>query len=188
MTDKERIERLESSMIYKINNKRVTEEEFETELQKRIDDYVPYSQYYPKKEDIRKILIKDRQFIFNKYDKRYNKKLIITNQDVFIAVEKEILEISGIVEENEYDALDDDALRIAISLYENGYRKQSTIQNQKAVEALGKVKAHIMKDVDYKDELERRGDLSEYGKGGASRNIIIIAYIDQLISELGGKE
>lgn len=63
-----------------------------------------------------------------------------------------------------------------------------SVQNQNAVEALKKVKGHIMKDVDHKDKLERKGDLSEYGKGGASRNIIIIAYINQLIREYGGKD
>lgn len=74
--------------------------------------------------------------------------------------------------------------------YENGRPKEcplktiQSVQNRKAISALQEVKAHITKDVDYKDELERRGDLSEYGKGGASRNIIIIAYIDQLIKSL----
>lgn len=110
-------------MIYKINYKEVSEEEFEIELKKRIDDYIPYNEYYPPKEKIIEILADRRSFRFNTYDKRYKDRLVIKDYDVFVAVEEEIVEIENIIIENEFDPCDDDSLKIAVALYNAGYRK-----------------------------------------------------------------
>lgn len=110
-------------MIYKINYKEVSAEEFEIELKKRIDEYIPYSEYYPPKEKIREQLSEERKIRFNIYDKRYKDRLVIKDYDVFTAVEEEIIEIENIVIENEFDPLDNDSLRIAVALYKAGYRK-----------------------------------------------------------------
>lgn len=110
-------------MIYKINYKEVSAEEFEIELQKRIDEYISCSEYYPPKEKIREMLAQRRSFRFNIYDKRYKDRLIIKDYDVFIAVEEEIVEIENIIIENEFDPCDDDSLKIAVALYNAGYRK-----------------------------------------------------------------
>ena len=111
-------------MIYTINGKLVNKEEFEIELQKRIDEYIPYSEYYPPKEKIREQLAEHRSIGFNVYDKRYKDKLVIKDRDIFTAVEEEINEIENIVLENEFDPCDDDSLKIAVALYNAGYRKQ----------------------------------------------------------------
>lgn len=110
-------------MVYKINRKDVTEEEFEIEFQKRLETYIPYSEYWPKKEDLRKNLQERKEMWFPTYDKRYKDKLVIIDKDYFMACEEEILEIANIVEENEYDPEDNDSLRIATALYNAGYRK-----------------------------------------------------------------
>ena len=111
-------------MKYSINRKIVDKEEFEIELQKRIDKYIPYNEYYPPKEKIREQLAEQRSFKFNVYDKRYKDRLIIKDYDIFTAVEEEIVEIENIVIENEFDPYDDDSLRISVALYNAGYRKQ----------------------------------------------------------------
>lgn len=111
-------------MIYSINGKLVNKEDFEVELQKRIDEYIPYSEYYPPKEKLREQLAEHRSLGFNVYDKRYKDRLVIINRDIFTAVEEEIVEIENIVIENEFDPCDDDSLRIAVALYNAGYRKQ----------------------------------------------------------------
>lgn len=111
-------------MIYTINGKLVNKEEFEVELQKRIDEYIPYSEYYPPKEKIREQLAEHRSIGFNVYDKKYKDRLVIKDRDIFTAVEEEIDEIENIVLENEFDPCDDDSLRIAVALYNAGYRKQ----------------------------------------------------------------
>ena len=111
-------------MIYSINGKLVNKEDFEVELQKRIDEYIPYSEYYPPKEKLREQLAEHRSLGFNVYDKRYKDRLVIINRDIFTAVEEEIVEIENIVIENEFDPCDDDSLKIAVALYNAGYRKQ----------------------------------------------------------------
>ena len=110
-------------MVYRINGKQVSAEEFEIELQKRIDEYIPYSKYYPPKDKIREKLAEERKFMFNTYDKRYKDKLVIKYSEIFTAVEEEIIEIENIVIENEFDPCDDDSLGIALALYKAGYRK-----------------------------------------------------------------
>lgn len=110
-------------MVYKINGKNVTKEQFEIEFQKRIDTYIPYSKYWPKKEDLRKDLQEHKEIWFPTYDKRYKDKLVIIDKDYFMACEEEILEIANLVEDNESDPLDDDSFRIAVALYNAGYRK-----------------------------------------------------------------
>lgn len=113
-------------MQYFINNKELSKKEFEIELEKRIAEYIPYSNYYPPKEKIKEILRKERRFIFNVYDKRYKDRLVRKDYDIFIAVEEEILDIESIVIENQFDPLNDDSLRISVALYEAGYRKINT--------------------------------------------------------------
>ena len=51
-------------MVYKINDDIVSKEVFETELQKKIDSYVPLSEYWPKKEQLRDKLAETRILIF----------------------------------------------------------------------------------------------------------------------------
>lgn len=110
-------------MIYRINGNNVSAEEFEIELQKRIDEYIPYSEYYPPKDKVRERLAEKRKFMFNTYDKRYKDRLVIEYSEIFVAIEEEIEEIENIIIENEFDPLDNDALGIAIALYKAGYRK-----------------------------------------------------------------
>lgn len=113
-------------MKYFINNKEVSKKEFEIEFQKRVKTYIPYSEYWPKKEDLRKDLQERREMWFPTYDKRYKDKLVIIDKDYFMACEEEILEIADLVEQNEYDPEDNDSLRIAIALWNAGYRKINT--------------------------------------------------------------
>ena len=113
----------ENNFIYKINGKDVSKEQFEIEFQKRVETYIPYSEYWPKKEDLRKNLQERREIWFPTYDKRYKDRLVIIDKDYFMACEEEILEIANLVEENEYDPEDNDSLRIAIALWNAGYRK-----------------------------------------------------------------
>ena len=110
-------------MVYRITNKNVNKEEFETEFQKRVETYIPYSKYWPNKDELRNSLIKNKEIYFPTYDKRHKDKLIIINKDYFMMCEEEILEIAEIVEENEFDPLDNDSLKIATALYNTGYRK-----------------------------------------------------------------
>lgn len=110
-------------MIYKINGKEVSKEQFEAEFQKRVETYIPYSEYWPKKDELRKYLEEHKQLVFPIYDKRYKDRLVFTDKDYFMMCEDDILEIAGIVEENEFDPLDNDSLKIAVALYNAGYRK-----------------------------------------------------------------
>lgn len=112
-------------MVYKINGKEVSEEQFEIEFQKRVETYIPYSEYWPKKEDLRKDLQERKEVWFPTYDKRYKNKLVIVDKDYFMACEEEILEIANLVEENQADPLYNDALKIAIAIWNAGYRKNS---------------------------------------------------------------
>ena len=57
------------------------------------------------------------------YNKGLKNRLIIKYEICFIACEEEILEMSDIIAENEYDAYDEDSLQIAIALYNAGYRR-----------------------------------------------------------------
>lgn len=114
-------------MVYKINDKVVTKEYFESELDKKIENYIPFSQYYPKKEEIRDVLGRDRIFYFRQPTKHV---LGYSKVDCFIAVEQEILDIEKIVAENENDPLDDDAFRIAVALYNAGYKKERYNENR----------------------------------------------------------
>lgn len=111
-------------MIYQINYKEVLKDEFEKELNMRLENYKPYSQYYPQvKEEVLKDLKEDRRVRLFEYDKRFKDKLIITKEITFIACEEEILEMAEIVARSEYDACDEDDLRIAVALWKAGYRK-----------------------------------------------------------------
>lgn len=111
-------------MIYQINYKEVTKDEFEKELNLQLENYKPYSEYYPQtKEEVLKDLKKDKRVKLFEYDKRFKDRLIITKEVTFIACEEEILEIADIVARNEYDACDGDDLQIAIALWKAGYRK-----------------------------------------------------------------
>lgn len=110
---------------YFIDGEEKTKEEFQVELEKQINDYIPYSEYWPKKEDIKDRLKEKREFRFPVYDKRYKDRLVLTNRIHFQACEEEILEMSEIIATNEYDACDDDCLQIAVALYNAGYRKKT---------------------------------------------------------------
>ena len=112
-------------MIYKINGKDVSKEQFEIEFQKRVETYIPYSEYWPKKEDLRKVLQERKEVWFPTYDKRYKNKLVIVDEDYFMACEEEILEIANLVGVNQADPLYNDALKIAIAVWNAGYRKNS---------------------------------------------------------------
>lgn len=109
-------------MQYFINNNKVTKHEFTQKLNKAIETYIPYSSFYPKKEDI-KIFLKENKYIeIPIYDKRY-KKPVLKYFDCYIAIEKTILDIANIIEENEYDPENNDAIPIALALHKAGYRK-----------------------------------------------------------------
>lgn len=111
-------------MIYTINDKPVTKEQFEIELEKRIIEYKPYSEYWPSQENIKGQLRERRIFPFPIYDKRYgNDNLKIKDYAIFKAVEEEIIELEKLILDNEYDVYDDDALQIAVAIYDAGYRK-----------------------------------------------------------------
>lgn len=110
-------------MKYFINNKEESKEEFEIELEKQINDYIPFSQYWPSNDKIKDVLKEKREFTFPIYDKRFKDRLVTIDRIYFLACEEEILEMSKIIANNEYDAYDNDSLQIAIALYDAGYRK-----------------------------------------------------------------
>lgn len=111
-------------MRYFIDNIEVKEEEFNNRLQEEIDNYIPYSQYYPEKDKVKDILKSKRTFRFPIYDKRYKNRLLVINRFItFTACEEEILEMEQIIIDNEYDPEDRDALNIAVALYNAGYRR-----------------------------------------------------------------
>lgn len=97
-------------MKYFIRGREVSEDEFDIEFDKELEKYKPLSEYWPAKEDVKDKLKEQRYFDFPKG--RY-----------FVACEEEILEISYIVEEAEFDTLDCDAIPIAVALWNEGYRK-----------------------------------------------------------------
>lgn len=107
-------------MVYKINEDIVSKEVFETELQKKIDSYVPLSEYWPKKEQLRDELAKTRILYFKEKGKHI---LGYSKVDCFTAAEEEIFDMVEIIENNESDPLDGDAFRIAVALYNAGYKK-----------------------------------------------------------------
>ena len=97
-------------MKYFIQGGEVNKEEFDIEFDKDLEKYKPLSKYWPAKENVRDVLKEQRCFDF-------------PNGRYFIACEEEILEISYIVEEAEFDTLDCDAIPIAVALWNAGYRK-----------------------------------------------------------------
>ena len=107
-------------MIYKINDIEVSKEVFDEQLQNKIDEYVQLSPHFTKKEDIRDVLAVNKVFHFIG-----NPKHILGDHpvDCFVAMEDEIPDIIRIIEENKAEPLDDDAFRIAVALYNAGYRK-----------------------------------------------------------------
>ena len=102
-------------------NKDVSKEEFDIELQKQIDVYAPLNEHWVKKEQLRDNLARDRILFFREHTKHI---LGYAKTDYFIAAEEEIFDIAAIIEENESDPLDDDSFRIAVALYNAGYRKE----------------------------------------------------------------
>lgn len=107
-------------MKYFIQGKEVTKEEFDIEFDKELEIYKPITIYWPQtKEEVRDRLKKDRYFDFPNSTKCHGSP----TYNHFVAVEEEILEISYIVEEAEFDALDGDALPIAVAVWNEGYRK-----------------------------------------------------------------
>lgn len=97
-------------MKYFVQGREVSKEEFDIKFEKALDAYKPPSEDWPAKEEVKNYLKERRCFEFP--DARY-----------FVACEEEILEISYIVEEAEFDTLDCDAIPIAVALWNEGYRK-----------------------------------------------------------------
>lgn len=97
-------------MKYFIQGREVNKEEFNIKFEKALETYKPISEFWPAKENVIGDLKEKRCFEFP--DGRY-----------FVACEEEILEISYIVEEAEFDTLDGDAIPIAVALWNEGYRK-----------------------------------------------------------------
>ena len=113
-------------MIYSINFKKVNKETFDKEFEKQLIEYIPYSEHWTKKEEVREALKTNRSFTFPIYDKRFKNRLVLKTKIEFVAVEEEIVEIQRIVESNQYDPEDGDSLRIAVALWNSGYRKNET--------------------------------------------------------------
>lgn len=97
-------------MKYFVQGKEVNKEEFDIKFEEELEKYKPLSEYWPAKEDVRNHLKERRCFEF-------------PNERYFVACEEEILEISYIVEQAEFDTLDCDAIPIAVALWNKGYRK-----------------------------------------------------------------
>ena len=98
-------------MKYFIQGKEVNKEEFDKNFEKALETYKPYSEFWPAKEEVRNHLKEQRYFKFPKGWK------------YFLAVEEEIYEMMGIIDESKYDPEDSDSLAIALALWNNGYRK-----------------------------------------------------------------
>jgi hypothetical protein len=98
-------------MRYFIQGKEVNKEKFDIEFDKELEKYEPISEYWPAKEDVRDKLKEQRYFEFPKGWK------------YFLAVEDEIYEMMGIIAEAEFDSEDNDAIVIALALYNKGYKK-----------------------------------------------------------------
>ena len=110
-------------MKYFIDNLEVKQEEFNNRLQEEIDNYIPLSEYYPKKDEVRESLQLNKRFKFPVYDKSYKDRIIFDRFITFIACEEDILEMEQIIIDNQYDPLNEDSFNIAVSLYNRGYRK-----------------------------------------------------------------
>ena len=118
-------------MFYKIDYTEVDKETFEQELEKYINDYIPCNEYWTPKDKVREKLKNDREFRFPVYDKRYKNRLVLLHYVTFSAIEEEVIELAHIIAQNEYDPCDDDCLRIAVALYNEGYRKLKVVEDVK---------------------------------------------------------
>ncbi len=165
-------------MIYLINHEKVSAKEFKKELDERIKTYIPYSEYYPHKDEVREELYKEGKFVFFTYDKRYKDMLIPIKRDEFIVTNQKILDIAEIVEANEYDSEDDDALSIAKALYDAGYRKsKETIIEKELKRVIKKINAANL--MEWNNRFEIR--LIDYK--GSNRLMAHIKMVDNLLNE-----
>ena len=98
-------------IIYKINGNEVSKLEFDA-----------YVNSHPEKDFINERLKKQSVCLVKSLSRKKSKW--DAGNDFLVQASKNVFAIEQIVEDNEYDPLDDDALNIAFALDEEGYRKK----------------------------------------------------------------